>query len=99
MDVAEGRNLLEIVVTLLVRVHREYQVAFAERLVLLDEPHGDFQQRHVHRNLRLGALGDDPPFSVGLLDKVFCGEGFHIDVSQSGVAAEEKDVPHALKPL
>lgn len=66
IDAAEGSNLLEVVVTFLVGIHREYQVAFPKRLVLFYEAQRYLQQRHVNRDLGLCALSDDPKFPVVL---------------------------------
>ena len=37
VDIAEGRDLFEVIVAFLVGVNGKYQVTFPERLVLLDE--------------------------------------------------------------
>ena len=99
VDIAEGCDLFEVIVAFLVGVNGEYQVTFPERLVLLDEPEWDFQQGNMHWNFGLGALGDDPKPAIRFPDEVVRGEGLDIDVGESGVAAEEEDVPHALQTL
>ena len=99
VDIADGDDLLDVVVHLLVGEHREHVSVLAPAIVLLDEHQGNIQQRHVHIRLCFLAVGDNPLLAVLLLHDLLVGELLHVDVGEACVAAEDEHVPDGLKAL
>lgn len=99
VDVADGDNLLDVVIHLLIGEHREHMAVLALPFVLLDEHQRDVQQGDIHIGLGFLAVGDDPLLAVLLLHNLLVGELLHVDIGKACVAAEDEHVPDGLQPF
>lgn len=99
VDTAEVGNLLQVGVHLLIRRYGEEQTALApdRTLVLFDKPQRCLQQSYVYRNIRFLPFGVDPHVAVRPALKHIGGEILQVDVGQSGVATEQKQVADDLQ--
>ena len=99
LDPAEVGDLLEVRVGFLIRQDRE-ELTISIRLVavLRDDCSRDVEKQHVGFHARFLSLGHDPLLVVHRHDVVGREVG-HVDVSQSGEAGKDEDVPHQLQSL
>ena len=86
-------DLLQIGIHLLVAQHREYQPVRLLALVLLDNRHRYLQQWDLYFGFGLLSFGYNPELTVESGLNHLIGQLFCIDVSQSGEAGEDENVP------
>ena len=82
--IAQGRDLLKVIVDLLVTRYREQPALFPLYAVFFDYPYRDIEQLDIYRVVRFVAGGVDPETAVGTLYYIILRPFPNLDLIQSG---------------
>lgn len=99
VDSANGRDLLEVVVDLLIGRNREQSVMRGLVGIFFQYGSRNIEQGNIDRDFRLVASGVDPQSAVVAHNHFRLFQSPHVGVGEAREATENEDILYPLQPL